>query len=63
MYSNAICVLPCCCAALQHDVDATVAAVRDILDLPRLSFTLEEVVDEEWVEQIKSSYVPVQVRF
>jgi ribosomal protein L11 methylase PrmA len=47
---------------LQHDVDATVSAVQDILELPELSFTLEEVVDEEWVEQIKASYVPVQVR-
>jgi ribosomal protein L11 methylase PrmA len=50
---------PCLC--LQHDVDATVSAVQDILDLPGLSFTLEEVVDQEWVEQIKASYVPVQV--
>jgi hypothetical protein len=39
-----------------------VSAVQDILGLPELSFTLEEVVDEEWVEQIKASYVPVQVR-
>jgi hypothetical protein len=48
--------------ALQHDVDATVSSVQDILDLPDLSFALDEVVDEEWVEQIKASYVPVQVR-
>lgn len=49
-------------ALLQHNVDETVAAVQDILELPGLSFELEEVVDQEWVEQIKASYVPVQVR-
>uniref|UniRef100_A0A383VKK8 ETFB lysine methyltransferase n=1 Tax=Tetradesmus obliquus TaxID=3088 RepID=A0A383VKK8_TETOB len=46
---------------LEHNVDETVAAVQDILELPGLSFELEEVVDQEWVEQIKASYVPVQI--
>lgn len=48
-------------ACLQHDVDGTLATVQDILDLPTLNYTLEQIVDQEWVEQIKASYVPVQV--
>ena len=49
--------------ALQHDVEGTVQGARDILDLPDLTYTAEQVVDEDWVEQIKASYVPVQVSY
>jgi ribosomal protein L11 methylase PrmA len=48
-------------AGMQHDVGTTVANAKDILELGSLSYSLEQVVDQEWVAQIKASYVPVQV--
>ncbi|KAF8064663.1 prmA [Scenedesmus sp. PABB004] len=47
--------------ALEEDVHAVVATARDILGLAALPFDVEAVVDQEWVAQIKASYVPVQV--
>jgi hypothetical protein len=48
---------------MQHDVGATLSIARDILGLhpDDLACTLDTVSDETWVDQIKASYVPVQV--
>lgn len=51
----------CAVLAVQHDVEESVSAARDILDLPDLTYSSESVVDQQWMEQIKASYVPVQV--
>jgi ribosomal protein L11 methyltransferase len=48
---------------LQHDIDGTLALAQDALemDLGSDSYTLDPVVNTEWVEQIKASYVPLRI--
>lgn len=40
---------------------ADVQVAREILDLPDLTYEVQPVANEEWVEQIKASYVPLKV--
>lgn len=47
--------------AVEHDVEDTLQNVKEACDLPDLQHSVELVVDQEWVSQIKASYVPVQV--
>jgi hypothetical protein len=45
---------------LQHDVDATLRMAEETLEV-ELTWSLEPVVNRDWVDQIKASYTPQQV--
>eukprot|EP00873_Tetraselmis_striata_P002997 jgi/Tetstr1/423261/TSEL_013961.t1 len=46
---------------VEHDVQATLESVRDVMGLTSLQADIQDVLNEEWEAAVKASYVPTEI--